>query len=364
MLTCILLMSGRLKIFCRSRTVAPSSICGCVAAAEPARVVGVDDQAVAGGDELAVLDLLLELRLLGLLQLPGRLLGQLVGLGLLDLALELLDRLVLGVLLEHVQLGLGLLEGELGLLLRRAGRRCSGRARRSPSRTSGRTSRAGPRPASGRTRPGRSRPGRSRMSCLKMPSIVLLDGDLGDLAGELGVLVGGLGPLGGDLLVDQLVLQGRAESSSQTSSPFLTRVPSGTIMMIVVWPSTWQKTSSFSELSRLPRSLTIDRQVGRPDLVGDDVDCRRRRTGRLERLARPPGTPSRRPPATTPTTTSDEADQPYARPTSPAAAGPLQLRQVPRRGRRRRRRPPPTGLAGKSSWKASHSSKGKVPRSR
>ena len=48
-----------------------------------------------------------------------------------------------------------------------------------------------------------------------------------------------------------------AESSSQTSSPLVTRVPSGTIEMIVVWPSTWQKTSLFSELSRLPRSLTV-----------------------------------------------------------------------------------------------------------
>ena len=83
-----------------------------VAAAEPARVVGVDDDAVARGEELAVLDLLLELGFLVLLELPGLLLGQLVGLGLLDLALELLDRLVPGVLLEHLLLGLGLLEGE------------------------------------------------------------------------------------------------------------------------------------------------------------------------------------------------------------------------------------------------------------
>ena len=58
---------------------------GLRAAAEPVRVVGVDDQAVVGGEDLAVLDLFVELRFLGLLQIPGRLLGQLVGTGLLDL---------------------------------------------------------------------------------------------------------------------------------------------------------------------------------------------------------------------------------------------------------------------------------------
>ena len=70
-----------------------------------------------GANSLQFIDLLLELGFLVLLELAGLLLGQLVGEGLLDLAPELLDGLALGVVLEHVELALGLLEGELGLLV-------------------------------------------------------------------------------------------------------------------------------------------------------------------------------------------------------------------------------------------------------
>ena len=66
-----------------------------------------------------------------------------------------------------------------------------------------------------------------------------------------------------------------AESSSQTSSPFLTLVPSGRIVMMVVDPSTWESTSWFFELSRVPLSLTVIGRRRRLDLVGDDIEVGR-----------------------------------------------------------------------------------------
>ena len=47
--------------------------------------------------------------------------------------------------------------------------------------------------------------------------------------------------------------------------------------MIVVCPSTWQKTSWFFELSRLPFSMTVIGRTAGFDLVGDDVHVRRLR---------------------------------------------------------------------------------------
>src|SRR5947209_500448 len=67
-----------------------------------ARVIGIDDVAIDRGEQRAIRDLLLEFVLLALLQLQGRLPGQLVSMGLLDLALKFLDRLVVGVVHQHM----------------------------------------------------------------------------------------------------------------------------------------------------------------------------------------------------------------------------------------------------------------------
>ena len=63
------------------------------------------------------------------------------------------------------------------------------------------------------------------------------DRTFGELTGDPGILIIDLGVLDRDLGVDQLILSA-AESSSQTTSPFLTFVPSGLIMMMVVVPFT------------------------------------------------------------------------------------------------------------------------------
>ncbi len=60
---------------------------GLAGAEGPVGIVGVHDQAVGRGLDLAGGDLPLELLFLAHFQLPGRLLGQLVGPRLLDLAL-------------------------------------------------------------------------------------------------------------------------------------------------------------------------------------------------------------------------------------------------------------------------------------
>ena len=187
-LTRIWVMSGRLKIFCRSRTVAPSSICTWLSAAEAARVVGVDDQAVAGGDQDAVLDLRDELVLLVLLQLEGRLLGQLVGRAFSTSARSSLSGLFLGVLLEHVHARLGLLEGELGLVEAELVGDLLAPRRRSPSRRIF----VGPLEAvlgALQVGLGQGDVALDRLDLLlEGPLLVLGDGDLGDLAGQPGLV--------------------------------------------------------------------------------------------------------------------------------------------------------------------------------
>ena len=86
-------------------------------------------------------------------QLPGRLLGQLVGPGLLDLALELLDRLALGVVDQDLLLALRLLEREPGLLERQLFRDLGRLRDIALLDTCAVPSRAGLRSATGRTRP-------------------------------------------------------------------------------------------------------------------------------------------------------------------------------------------------------------------
>src|SRR5690242_16793051 len=73
-------------------------------------------RSIRSGQASPALDLTLQVGLPGLLMLPGRLLVQFLIVGLFDLALQLLDRLLAGVLDEHGLLTLGLLERELGLL--------------------------------------------------------------------------------------------------------------------------------------------------------------------------------------------------------------------------------------------------------
>ena len=53
------------------------------------------------------------------------------------------------------------------------------------------------------------------------------------------------------------------ESNLQTISPFLTLVPSGTRLMILIWLAvlTSQMPSTVTQLSRLPRSETVIRKV-------------------------------------------------------------------------------------------------------
>ena len=52
------------------------------------------------------------------------------------------------------------------------------------------------------------------------------------------------------------------ESNLQTTSPFLTLVPSGTRLMILIcWALISQMPSTVMQLSRLPRSVTVIRSV-------------------------------------------------------------------------------------------------------
>ncbi len=95
------------KINWRSRTVAPLAIPG-------ARI----NSPSAGTIDLAVRDVALEFLYLRLLQLPGRLLRQLVGTSLLDLAPQFLGRLFLRVCFQNVSLLGRLLNGGDSLLKR------------------------------------------------------------------------------------------------------------------------------------------------------------------------------------------------------------------------------------------------------
>ena len=83
------------------------------------------------------------------------------------------------------------------------------------------------------------------------PLDILVRRNLGSLAGELRVDDRRLGAFDRDSLVEHLVLSA-AESSSQTTSPFFTLVPSGLSEMIEFVPSTRQKASLFREDSRTP----------------------------------------------------------------------------------------------------------------
>ena len=243
-----------------------------VAAERTHRVVGVDDDAVAGGEELAVDDLLLELRFLVLLELVGLLLGQLVGEGLLDLALELLDGLVLGVVLEHVQLALGLLEGELGLLeVELLGDLLGLRDVALLVHPRGPVDAVG---GPGEVGLGQLDLALDRGLVLQVDAlVVLLDRDLGDLAGQLGVLERGLGPLGGDLLVGELVVErGRVELADQVA--LLDLRPLGEDR------DDRRRALDLAEDVLVLRALQApllgdrDRQGRRLHLVGDDVHVR------------------------------------------------------------------------------------------
>ena len=69
------------------------------------------------------------------------------------------------------------------------------------------------------------------------------------------------------------------ESNLQTMSPFLTLVPSGTRLMILIcWALTSQMPSTVTQLSRLPRSVTVIRKRGPA----------RRRTAAVRRLREEP----------------------------------------------------------------------------
>ena len=172
------------------------------------RVVGVDDDAVTGREELAVGDLLHQLGFLRFFELKGLLLGQLVGAGLFDLAAQLLDGLAPGVVQEHVELALGLLEGELGFLevelfgdLRGLGNVALLVHADGPVHAVG-----GPRQVGlGQLDLALAR----RLVLEEDAFLVFLDRDLGDFPGQLRVLKRRLGPLGGDLLVGQAVVQRR-----------------------------------------------------------------------------------------------------------------------------------------------------------
>ena len=83
---------------------------------------------------------------------------------------------------------------------------------------------------------------------------------------DLQLLLGGFdlgdGLLDLDVLLSEMFLSISEESNLQTISPFLTLVPSGTRLMILIWLAlTSQMPSTVTQLSRLPRSVTVIRKV-------------------------------------------------------------------------------------------------------
>ena len=117
-LTCILLMSGKAEDLLTLAHLRPFLDLRLAAAEGPAGIVGVDDESVAGRLDLAGGDLPLELLFLAGFQVPGRLLRELIRVGFLDFALELLDGLVPWCIPPGPSSCSGLLEGEPGLLER------------------------------------------------------------------------------------------------------------------------------------------------------------------------------------------------------------------------------------------------------
>ena len=102
-LTCILVKSGRLKIFWRLAHLRPFFDLGLAAGEVPAGIVGVDDDPIAGRLELAGGDLIDQLCFLLLFELQCRLPGQLVRHRLLDFGSQFLDRFAPSVIVEQVE---------------------------------------------------------------------------------------------------------------------------------------------------------------------------------------------------------------------------------------------------------------------
>ena len=130
---------------------------------------------------------------------------------------QLLDGLVLGVILEHVELALGLLEGELGLLeVQLLGDLLGLRDVALLVHPGGPVHPVG---GPAQVGLGQADLALARRLVLHVDAfLVFLDRDLGDFPGQLGVLERGLGPLGGDLLVGELVAErGRVELADQVA---------------------------------------------------------------------------------------------------------------------------------------------------
>ena len=204
------LRSRRLKIFCRSRTVAPSSIWA-ACRRSPVRVVGIDDEAVDGAKSVQFSICFSSLSSLVFSSSQAACLASSSDPLLLDLDFQLLGS---SCSLVYFSSTSSLAFACSSAIFSRSSV-CSAASRRS-SMSSSATIRRGRGLAfrgqglvqplagvAGPLQPGlgllNGRPGRAIVafrafrSCLRDPLGILGDGDLGDLAGELGVLVGGLG---------------------------------------------------------------------------------------------------------------------------------------------------------------------------